>query len=208
MRKLVFVKGGSWRKHFVTITAREVQLSLVPLHVCGKFIGAGELFVAHLAQGLPHHHLFLLLVLATCLAVPACDLLTRKLFATHHTGVDQPALDTRVSLFVKSEAVSPVGGEAAVGETALKLLHFSMTPLVSPQITWVSKSALAQRTNVWFSGTRSIMVSIHIHLSFSRDKIGYQFVQDREILFERLLNVCPVFNSLSVSWRPIMQKYC
>ena len=51
------------------------------------------------------------------------------------------------------------------------------------------------------------MVSIHIHLSFGRDKIGYQFVQDREILFERLLNMYPVFNSLSVSWRPIKQKY-
>ena len=122
-------------KHFVTITAREVQLSLVPLHVCGKFIGAGELLVAHLAQGLPHHHLFPLLVLATCLAVPDCDLLARKLLATHHTRVDQPALNTRVSLFVKSEAVSSVGGEAAVRETALKLLHFSMTLLVSPQIT-------------------------------------------------------------------------
>ena len=107
----------------------------MPLHVCDKFIGAGELFVAQLAQGLPHHHLFPLLFLATCLAVPACDLLARKLLATHHTGVDQPALNTRVSLFVKSEAVSPVGSEAAVWETALKLLHFSMTPLVSPQIT-------------------------------------------------------------------------
>ena len=135
MRKLVFVEGGSRRKHFVTITAGEVQLSLVPLHVCGKFIGAGELLVAQLAQGLPHHHLFPLLVLATCLAVPDCDLRARKLLATHHTRVDQSPLNTRVSLFVKSEAVSPVGGEAAVRETALKLLHFSVTPLVSPQIT-------------------------------------------------------------------------
>ena len=107
----------------------------MPFHVSGKFICAGELFVAYRAQSLFHHHLPCRLLLATSLAMSARNLFAGELFPTDHTRVDEPPLNTSVSLLMKSEAVSSVCGKTAIGKTALQQFHLSVTSLVSFQVT-------------------------------------------------------------------------
>ena len=134
----------------------------MPFHVGGKFVCAGEFFVAYFAQSLLCHHFPTLLLLATGLAMSTCDLFTRELFPTDHTRVDEPPLNAGVCFLMESEAVSSICGKAAVGKTALQKFYFSVTSLVSFQVTRVPKPPLTLRTNIRLPQRT---VAFHIHPS-------------------------------------------
>ena len=136
----------------------------MPFHVCGKFVCAGELFVADRAQSLFHHHLPSRLFLPTSLAMSACNLFAGELFPTDHTRVDEPPLDAGVSLLMKSEAVSSVCGKTAIGKTTLQLFHLSVTSLVSFQVTRVPEPPLTLGTNIRLSRSGGIsIIAFYVH---------------------------------------------